>query len=65
MARMIDADRQFTRKIKFLHVDEAHFIYTAGMEHYGLVAFRPPWARLGEVRIKLRKDLTVQALLGL
>lgn len=61
---MITANRTFTQMIRILHVDEAHFIYSAGMEHYGLPAFRSPWSRLGEVRIKLRKDLTVQALSG-
>ncbi|KAF8149567.1 P-loop containing nucleoside triphosphate hydrolase protein, partial [Crassisporium funariophilum] len=64
LARMIATQRQFRQKIKILHVDEAHFIYSAGMPHYGLAAFRPSWARLGELRVKLRKDLTVQALSG-
>lgn len=64
LARMIAEKREFTQKIKILHIDEAHFIHSAGMDHYGLPAFRPAWARLGELRIKLRKDLTVQALSG-
>ena len=64
LARMTAKDRPFTQKIGILHVDEAHFIYTAGLPHYGLPAFRPSWARLGELRIKLRKGLTVQALSG-
>ncbi|EDR03068.1 uncharacterized protein LACBIDRAFT_307657 [Laccaria bicolor S238N-H82] len=33
-------DRTFVKLIKHMHVDEAHFIYSAGMEHYGLPAFR-------------------------
>ena len=32
-------DCAFVKLIKRVHVDEAHFIYSAGMEHYGLPAF--------------------------
>lgn len=64
LARMIAKDSQFTEKIAVLHIDEAHFIYSAGLPHYGLPAFRSAWARLGELRIKLRKGLPVQALSG-
>lgn len=64
LARLIAKDRKFMQSIKILHVDEAHFIYSAGLAHYGLPAFRPAWARLGELRVKLGKTLTVQALSG-
>lgn len=64
LARLIAKDRKFAQKIKILHVDEAHFIHNAGLPHYGLPAFRPAWARLGELRVKLRKELVVQALSG-
>ncbi len=64
LARLIAKDRKFMQSIKILHADEAHFIYTAGLAHYGLPAFRPAWSRLGELRVKLGKDLTVQALSG-
>lgn len=57
-------ERAFVKLIKRVHVDEAHFIYNAGMEHYGLPAFRSAWGRLGEFRIKLGKDVAVQALSG-
>ncbi len=64
LARLIEKDRQFRKRIVHLHVDEAHFIYNAGLEHYGMPAFRPAWGRLGQFRIKLGKGLTVQALSG-
>ena len=57
-------DHAFVKLIKRIHVDEAHFIYSAGMEHYGLPAFRSAWGRLGEFRIKLGKDIPTQALSG-
>ena len=57
-------DRAFVKLIKRVHVDEAHFIYSAGMEHYGLAAFRNAWGRLGEFRIKLGRNIPVQALSG-
>lgn len=50
--------------IRRVHVDEAHFIYTAGLKHYGLPAFRSAWGRLGEFRIKIGKQVPVQALSG-
>ncbi|KAF9525193.1 P-loop containing nucleoside triphosphate hydrolase protein [Crepidotus variabilis] len=64
LARLIDRNRSFTHRIRQLHVDEAHFIVTAGQPRYGLSAFRPAWARLGELRVKLGKQLVVQALSG-
>ena len=57
-------DRAFVKLIKWVHVDEAHFIYSAGMEHYGLAGFRSAWGRLGEFRIKFGKNIPVQALSG-
>ncbi|KJA21728.1 hypothetical protein HYPSUDRAFT_139978 [Hypholoma sublateritium FD-334 SS-4] len=64
LACLIAKDRKFMQSIKILHVDEAHFIYSAGLAHYGLPAFHLAWSRLGELRVKLGKDLTVQALSG-
>lgn len=63
-ARLVAQDRDFKKRLKRVHVDEAHFIYTAGLGLYGLPAFRPAWGRLGEFRIKLDKDLRVMALSG-
>ena len=62
LARLIQQDRLFRKRI--VHINEAHFIYTAGAELYGLPAFRPAWGQLGEVRIKLGKVVAFQALSG-
>ena len=43
LARLIQQDRLFRKRIARVHVDVAHFIYTAGVELYGLPAFRPAW----------------------
>lgn len=64
LARLIDEDRKFAKLIRRLHVDEAHFIHTAGLGHYGLPAFRPAWGRVGEFRIKIGRDVPTQALSG-
>lgn len=50
--------------VKRVHVDEAHFIHSAGTAQYGLPAFREAWGRLGEFRIKLGKSIPIQALSG-
>ncbi|KAH9070707.1 P-loop containing nucleoside triphosphate hydrolase protein, partial [Lactarius deliciosus] len=64
LACLVAEDRQFLRRVQRLHVDEAHFIYTAGLKHYGLPAFRPAWGRLGEFWIKIGKQVPMQALSG-
>ncbi|KAI9442063.1 P-loop containing nucleoside triphosphate hydrolase protein [Lactarius psammicola] len=64
LARLIAEDRHFVKLIQRVHVDEAHFIYTAGLKHYGLPAFRSAWGRLGEFRIKIGKQVPVQVLSG-
>ena len=66
LARLISDDRHrhFAKLIQRVHIDEAHFIYTAGLKHYGLDAFRSAWGRLGEFRIKLKTKVPVQALSG-
>ncbi|KAH9160732.1 II DNA helicase [Lactarius sanguifluus] len=64
LARLVAEDRQFLKRVQRIHVDEAHFIYTAGLKHYGLSAFRPAWGRLGEFRIKIGKQVPMQALSG-
>ena len=49
LAHLIAEDQHgFLKLIQQVHVDEAHFIYTAGLKHYGLLAFRPAWAHIGE-----------------
>jgi superfamily II DNA helicase RecQ len=47
-----------------VHIDEAYFIYTAGLKHYGLKAFQSAWARIGKFHIKIRKHIPIQALSG-
>ncbi|KAF8811263.1 P-loop containing nucleoside triphosphate hydrolase protein [Phlegmacium glaucopus] len=64
LACLIDEDHKFTKLIRHLHIDEAHFIHTAGLGHYGLPAFRPAWGRLGEFRIKIGRDVPTQVLSG-
>ena len=64
LARLIQNDRLFRKRIARVHVDEAHFIYTAGVDLYGLTAFRVAWGRLAEFRIKLGKNVVFQALSG-
>jgi len=64
LARLIQNDRLFRKRIVRVHVDEAHFIYTAGVDLYGLPAFRLAWGRLGEFRVKLGKTVVFQALSG-
>ena len=64
LARLLAENRHFSKLIRRVHVDEAHFIYTAGLKHYGLNAFRSAWGQLGEFRIKIGKQVPVQALSG-
>jgi hypothetical protein len=61
---LIDEDHKFAKLIRRLHVDEAHFIHTAGLGHYGLPAFRPTWGRLGDFRIKIGRNVPTQTLSG-
>ncbi|KAJ7269062.1 P-loop containing nucleoside triphosphate hydrolase protein [Mycena rebaudengoi] len=53
---------QFLKSIARVHVDEAHSHFTAGLPHYGLPAFRPSWGALNELRIRLPKGVSFQAL---
>ena len=55
---------RFSRLVKQVHVDEAHNIYTAGIQLYGQPAFRPAWGQLGELRLWLPKNTPFQALSG-
>jgi superfamily II DNA helicase RecQ len=62
LARLIRQDGAFIKKIKRVHIDEAHNIYTAGLAHHGEEAFRPSYGKLGQFRVLLSKDTTFQAL---
>ena len=64
LAPLIAENRQFVKLIKWVHVDVAHFIYTAGLKHYGLGAFQPAWGQIGEFHIKLGRHVPIQALSG-
>ncbi|KII83167.1 hypothetical protein PLICRDRAFT_33051 [Plicaturopsis crispa FD-325 SS-3] len=55
-------DRTFTARIERLHVDEAHFIYTVGIEHHGQAPFRPAYGDILSWRILLQKDVSLQTL---
>ncbi|KAH9162489.1 hypothetical protein EDB89DRAFT_1806902, partial [Lactarius sanguifluus] len=43
LARLVAENRCFVKPIRRVHVDEAHFIYTAGLKHYGLPVFQSAW----------------------
>ncbi|KAF9045231.1 P-loop containing nucleoside triphosphate hydrolase protein [Panaeolus papilionaceus] len=64
LARIINENRAFVKLIKRVHVDEAHFIYTAGLPHYGLPAFRSAWGGLGDFRVKIGRHIPFHALSG-
>ncbi|KAF8054015.1 P-loop containing nucleoside triphosphate hydrolase protein [Lyophyllum atratum] len=55
-------NRFFQRRIKRIHVDEAHFIYLAGLDRNGSKAFRPAWGRLDELKTLLPHSITWQAM---
>ncbi|KAF8995196.1 P-loop containing nucleoside triphosphate hydrolase protein [Cyathus striatus] len=54
----------FAKRIRFLFVDEVHFVYTAGIDLYGSKAFRPAWGYLSELRTKLGSNVAVAGLSG-
>ncbi|KAF6762186.1 P-loop containing nucleoside triphosphate hydrolase protein [Ephemerocybe angulata] len=64
LSRLLAEDRKFVERVGRIHIDEAHFIYTAGKEKYSMPAFREAWGRLGEARIKVGKRVPTQALSG-
>jgi superfamily II DNA helicase RecQ len=55
-------NKHFQRRIGCIHVDEAHFIHTAGLGHYGGKAFRPAWAQLDELKALLPRSIPWQAI---
>ncbi|KAH9022119.1 hypothetical protein EDB85DRAFT_1895384 [Lactarius pseudohatsudake] len=64
LARLVAEDQHFVKLIRRVHVDEAHFIYTAGLKRYRLPAFQSAWAQIGEFHIKIGNQVPVQALSG-
>ncbi|KAF8214947.1 hypothetical protein K438DRAFT_1561671 [Mycena galopus ATCC 62051] len=55
---------QFARKITRVHINEIHFLYIAGLPHYGLPAFRLAWGGLNKLCLRLPKGTPVQAHSG-
>ncbi|KAJ3512945.1 hypothetical protein NMY22_g15184 [Coprinellus aureogranulatus] len=64
LSRILSECLEFVRLICAICIDEAHFIYTAGKDLYGIPAFRPPFGRLGGVRITIGRRVPVMALSG-
>ncbi|KAJ3536083.1 hypothetical protein NMY22_g6193 [Coprinellus aureogranulatus] len=63
-SRILTEETDFTKNIVAICIDEAHFIYTAGTDLYGLPAFRPAFGRLGGVRITIGRRTPVLAMSG-
>ena len=61
LARLLRQDRTFVAKFKFLNVDEAHFIYTAGIRKHGQPPFCPAYGLLDVVRLLFSKQTAVSA----
>lgn len=55
-------DRKFLDRIRRVHIDEAHNVYTSGTSHDGRPAFRPAWGTLNEFRVRCNKTTSFQAL---
>lgn len=47
----------FCRRIRHVNIDEIHFIHFAGIERFGIPAFRPSWGRLIELKLRLPKTV--------
>lgn len=62
LARLLRQDQSFRNKIRRVHVDEAHNIFTAGLPHHGEAAFRPAYGKLAEFRVLLPKGTPFQVL---
>ena len=63
-SRLVETDSKFRKKIRRIFVDEAHNIRTAGLDLYGLSAFRPAWGKLGYLRKQLGHGVPCLALSG-
>ncbi|KAF7297686.1 P-loop containing nucleoside triphosphate hydrolase protein [Mycena kentingensis (nom. inval.)] len=60
LGRLLEA-KSFTSRIGRLHLDEAHFLFTAGLAHRGAPAFRPAFGSLNALRVRLPKNIPVSA----
>ncbi|KAK7034169.1 P-loop containing nucleoside triphosphate hydrolase protein [Favolaschia claudopus] len=61
LAKLLN-DRHFVCTVSRVNVDEAHFIYTAGLPLYGVPAFRPSWGALNLLRLRLGKGTPLLAM---
>jgi superfamily II DNA helicase RecQ len=48
---------EFRKRLAHFNIDEAHYIFFAGMARFGLTAFRPTWGRFEELKITLPKTI--------
>lgn len=55
-------NKHFQKRIKRVHVDEAHFIHLAGLARNGTKAFRPAWGQLDELKALLPNSIPWQAI---
>ncbi|KAJ2930420.1 hypothetical protein H1R20_g6675, partial [Candolleomyces eurysporus] len=64
LCQLLSDNRAFISLVQCVHIDEAHTIFTAGIDLYGIAAFRPAWGQLGKLRVIIGKQVPVQALSG-
>ncbi|KAF9455482.1 hypothetical protein BDZ94DRAFT_1316185 [Collybia nuda] len=55
-------NKHFQRRIKRIHVDEAHFIHLAGIGRNSIKAFRPAWGQLDKLKALLPHLIPWQAI---
>lgn len=55
-------DQKFVQRIKHVHIDEVHNVYTSGIKRNRVPAFCPAWGALDEVHTCLAKGTSCQAL---
>lgn len=55
-------NKYFQCRIKWIHINEAHYVHTAGLAHYGNKAFWPAWAQLDELKALLPCSIPWQAI---
>ncbi|KAJ6592211.1 II DNA helicase [Mycena vulgaris] len=63
LARLLSIPN-FLRTIARVHIDEAHNHHAAGLPLCGLPPFRPAWGALDELKMRLPKATSFQALSG-
>ncbi|KZT18814.1 P-loop containing nucleoside triphosphate hydrolase protein, partial [Neolentinus lepideus HHB14362 ss-1] len=61
-ANLLDSQASFREMIRYLHIDEGHNIWSAGIPRYGEKAFRPAYGCLGKMRAILGNKTVFQLL---